>query len=60
MTVFKEYRDEINRIFSRYTRGGFVDYYHCRGLGHDMILHVKIKRERPGKRPLVTINFGNC
>lgn len=37
MTVFKEYRDEINRIFSRYTRGGFVDYYHCRGLGHDMI-----------------------
>ena len=47
MTVFKEYRDEINRIFSRYTRGGFVDYYHCRGLGHDMILHVKIKGERP-------------
>lgn len=37
MATFKEYRDEMNRIFARYIRGGFVDYYHCRGLGNDMI-----------------------
>jgi hypothetical protein len=33
---FKEYRDEINHIFTRYGRRGFVDYYACRGLYSDM------------------------
>lgn len=29
---YKEYRDEINHIFSHYAKRGFVDYYNCRGL----------------------------
>ncbi len=33
---FKEYRDEINHIFSHYTKRGFVDYRACRGLWSDM------------------------
>ena len=33
---FKEYRDEINHIFSHYAKRGFVDYYNCRGLWSDM------------------------
>lgn len=33
---FKEYRDEINKIFSAYSRRGFVDYRNCRGLWSDM------------------------
>jgi len=32
----KEYMDEINTIFRRHTRSGFVDYYHCRRLASDM------------------------
>lgn len=33
---FKEYRDEINKIFAVYSRRGFVDYRNCRGLWSDM------------------------
>ena len=33
---YKEYRDEINHIFSHYAKRGFVDYYNCRGLWSDM------------------------
>lgn len=33
---FKEYRDEINKIFAAYSRRGFVDYRNCRGLWSDM------------------------
>lgn len=36
MTTFREYRDEINRIFKYYSRGGFVDYYYCGRLYSDM------------------------
>ena len=34
--TYTEYRDEINYIFSHYTRRGFVDYRACRDLELDM------------------------
>ena len=37
MTTFKEYRNEINKIFARYIHHGFVDYYSCRRLSGEMI-----------------------
>ncbi len=36
MPTYTEYRDEINYIFSHYTRKGFVDYRNCRDLEFDM------------------------
>ena len=36
MTTFKEYRDEINRIFAQNIRSHFVDYYHCNKLGNEL------------------------
>ena len=46
MATFKEYREEINRIFARYTKRGFVSYYDCRGLGNDMIdLMIRATKE---------------
>ncbi len=36
MPTFKEYRTAVNQIFASNTRGGFIDYYHCRRLGGDM------------------------
>lgn len=36
MTI-DNYRDEINRIFARYTHRGFVDYGNCSGLANDVI-----------------------
>ena len=37
MTTFKEYRNEINKIFVRYIHHSFVDYYSCRRLSGEMI-----------------------
>ena len=36
MPTFKEYRTAVNQIFASNTRGGFIDYYHCRRLGGDI------------------------
>lgn len=38
MQNLKEYRDEINNIFARYTRKGFVDYRNCSYLERDMVI----------------------
>ena len=37
MTTLKEYRDEMNRIFARSIRHGFVDYWHCGRLGREIM-----------------------
>jgi len=37
MTTLKEYRDEMNRVFARNIRHGFVDYWHCGRLGAEIM-----------------------
>ena len=37
MTTLKEYRDEMNRVVARNIRHGFVDYWHCRRLGAEIM-----------------------
>ena len=61
MATFKEYRDEINRIFARYTKRGFVSYYDCRGLGNDMIdLMINATKELGGRHPDYDIDVKLC
>ena len=48
LSIFQEYRDEMNHIFSRYIYRGFVDFRKCNCLAFDMIkLIEKATEELP-------------
>ena len=47
---YKEYREEVNRIFQRYIRKGFVDYSSCSWLENDLTNLLLAASETLSKR----------